>query len=679
METMPPLASNGPLASQLQMSQDGDDTIVVARAVRPPVAPAEQLPMVEIDQVAMSTAQVAQTPEKPTISCSSPFDSGIRMSQPPDAVHHENKPAATTLNDPSASLLSDRSGPRPAASPVSDPPSSPLSDLPSSPLSERSSFTDEAMDSPKEKDARSSLLDSLKRYALDQPLIDCAFERDDVQGILVLKPTADQWVDLPAILAFATHHGALEDGCFKLKLPDELRDPIPEKAAQKVPSIGYRPKKLKNSFWRIDTGPAEGVFSSSEQAANITDSPKAALAKLKRLLGKNDGKRMRDVRYRSDVPAWTPEQRKVAGVPQRSPLHPLKNDELEYTRAIIPGIHTPYVYESAAAFGATFQIHSEDFKLISLNHLYTGRKIWIVNPCTAIDAAEKAFSRRNKCAQFMRHRAEFIFPDKLEKLGVPYRIVDQRPGETIVILPDAYHQGFSTGYTLAEAKNYADAGWKIDDYQPCEASCMSKTAISSALMEKMEEGAQRLDLCRQYELPVEMPVLPTQESVPEDPPKAETKPASAAPSTAAPSHALKPIPGTLGTSISAKGTQQSRPNPAAVKTPSVRPVPVTKPLSAPKITPPEQYMHGPTPAVDSENTGGEIAVVSRPPAWTVQSAQADKAQPQQHRQSQQVQAQPPETGAIHVHVAQPLKREHGHDAMTYDDASESTGKRVKME
>jgi jumonji domain-containing protein 2 len=98
----------------------------------------------------------------------------------------------------------------------------------------------------------------------------------------------------------------------------------------------------------------------------------------------------------------------------------------------------------------------------------------------------------------MRHRAEFFFPEKLEKMGIPYRIVDQRPGETIVILPDAYHQGFSTGYTLAEAKNYAEMSWSTNRYQACSASCKLMTAIPEAFMAPLKEGQTRLDLCANY-------------------------------------------------------------------------------------------------------------------------------------------------------------------------------------
>lgn len=425
--------------------------------------------------------------------------------QKPQLATQEQEALAPTATNPLST-----SRPTTPTKQVSSGASSPLSCLSSSPLSERSSFTDDEPEPSLNVDP--VVNETFKRQHATEPqvLIDCAFERDgpEGEGVLRLKPTADQWANFPAILHFAKHHGALNDGCFKVILPAELQDPVPEKPQQVVPCNAYRPKRLKNNFWRVDVSPAQGTYSSEESNTDFTQSTQAALQKLKKLFCKNIDRRIRDVRYRADVPAWTKEQRRRAGVPERSPVHPLKGDELDFSHAIIPGIHTPYVYESAAPFGATFQIHAEDFKLISLNHLYKGRKIWIVIPSTSIDGAEVAFGRK-KCAQFMRHRAEFIFPDKLTQLKVPHRIVDQRPGETVVILPDAYHQGFSTGYTLAEAKNYADADWKIDEYEPCGIACKLPTAIPELFMRPVPEGQARLDLCARYDdagnmLPIHM-------------------------------------------------------------------------------------------------------------------------------------------------------------------------------
>ncbi|KAM0516265.1 hypothetical protein ACHAPE_005411 [Trichoderma viride] len=317
--------------------------------------------------------------------------------------------------------------------------------------------------------------------------------------ILHLRPTAEQWEDFPALLAFARNLHAEVDGCFKIILPEELQEPLPEKDSQYVTANAYRIRQINHrTFWQVSTVPSEGAFSSSEPEGELSGSVDEKFKKLKTLFNKSKDKQMRNVRYRVDVPAWTAKQRREAGVPERSPIHPLAGDKLDKTKAIIPGIHTPYVYESAQHFGATFQLHAEDFRLSSLNHLYKGRKIWIVVPATAVDVAEEALNRRGKCSQFMRHRAEFFFPEKLQKMGIPHRIVDQRPGETIVILPDAYHEGFSTGYTLAEAKNYADDDWTADTYQPCQPSCQLMTAIPAEFMRPLQEGEERLDLCAGY-------------------------------------------------------------------------------------------------------------------------------------------------------------------------------------
>ncbi|PNP58648.1 hypothetical protein THARTR1_01664 [Trichoderma harzianum] len=317
--------------------------------------------------------------------------------------------------------------------------------------------------------------------------------------VLHIRPTPEQWADFPGLLSFARSLHAELDGCFKIVLPEQLQEPLPEKASQLAPANAYRIKQINHrTFWQVSTVPSDGSFSSSEPDGELSGSVEEKFKKLKTLFNKSKDRQMRNVRYRVDVPAWTAKQRREAGVPEQSPIHPLAGDKLDRTKAIIPGIHTPYVYESAQHFGATFQLHAEDFRLSSLNHLYKGRKIWIVVPSTAVDIAEEALNRRGKCSQFMRHRAEFFFPEKLKKMGIPYRIVDQRPGETIVILPDAYHEGFSTGYTLAEAKNYADSDWTADTYQPCQLSCQLVTAIPAEYMRPLREGEDRLDLCAGY-------------------------------------------------------------------------------------------------------------------------------------------------------------------------------------
>ncbi|KPM40619.1 hypothetical protein AK830_g5973 [Neonectria ditissima] len=440
-----------------------------------------------------------RSPHEPAVAVQAHADPGpaavTHPSQPtnqglvpiPATLHLQVEPTpATDRQRPDQNLPpSDNVSPQPCLPteqiPVHDAPGSPMSWGGSSALS----------------DLNSSL------FLVDEELTHFSIQHDydDTDGhrVMRLEPTVDQWNDFPAMLAFARRQGADNDGCFKITLPLELQEALPDKNSQKVEANAYRPHQIKkNCFWRVDTVPSEGTFASSVPGPEFTASAAKAVDNLRKMYRKNNRKQIRNVRYRVDVPAWTPDQRLAAGVPQRSPIHPLKGDKLDRTRAIIPGIHTPYVYESGPHFGASFQIHAEDFRLVSLNHLYKGRKIWIVVPSTSVDIAEKALGRQNRCSQFMRHRAEFFFPQKLEKLGIPFRIVDQRPGETIVILPDAYHEGFSTGYTIAEAKNYADESWTTDTYQPCQPSCELVTAIPADLLRPLREGESQLNLCAGY-------------------------------------------------------------------------------------------------------------------------------------------------------------------------------------
>lgn len=329
-----------------------------------------------------------------------------------------------------------------------------------------------------------------------------SYERDEgSDGVLRLKPTMEQWDNFTAILSVARNLGAEQDGCFKVIIPEEALGPRPERPERTVDANAFKPQLIKATRnYRVHTVPTTTQFPASTvvEAPEEPAEPREAINKLRKLFSKNNNRQLRNVRYRVDVPAWTPAQRLAAGVPEQSPIHPLLGDRLERTKAIIPGIHTPYVYEAGPAFGATFQIHAEDYRLLSLNHLYEGRKIWIIIPSTSVDVAEEQLERKNRCSQFMRHRAEFVFPEKLDRLKVPYRIIDQRPGETIVILQDAYHEGFSDGYTLAEAKNYADASWQATTYQPCDTSCQLATAIPGDHMRLVQAGEERLDLCTAY-------------------------------------------------------------------------------------------------------------------------------------------------------------------------------------
>lgn len=391
----------------------------------------------------------------------------------------------TTIQDQQDAAKREETSSSEEAMDSSDTPASPASSILSLPLSQTPSLEEDV----------SSFLDT------DSETPAISYERDyGSDGILRLRPTLDQWQNFPAVLSVARNLGANEDGCFKVMIPEGATGPLPHRAARTDEANAFKPHLIKGTNnYRVHTIMATGEFPATpfEDTTDYSE-PRVAVKQLQRTFSKNNRRQLRGTRYRVDVPAWTPEQRLAAGVPEESPIHPLLGDRLDKTKAIIPGIHTPYVYEAGPAFGATFQIHAEDYRLLSLNHLYLGRKIWVIVPSLNVDQAEMKLERGDRCSQFMRHRAEFFFPAQLDRLEIPYRIVDQRPGETIIILQDAYHEGFSDGYTLAEAKNYADAGWNASTYQPCNESCRLATAIPGDHMKLIGEDEERIDLCTAY-------------------------------------------------------------------------------------------------------------------------------------------------------------------------------------
>lgn len=165
------------------------------------------------------------------------------------------------------------------------------------------------------------------------------------------------------------------------------------------------------------------------------------------------------VRYFVDLDARQEDQRRRIGLPPKSPIFPLEGNRLSETRTSIPGIHAPYAYVSGRAFGAPFAMHVEDCCLSSVNYLYAGEKIWYVlepEHGKILEERLAASNMRKKCSQFLRHSARYITQSSLDDWGISYKVVRQMPNEVIITFPGAYHQGFSTGFTCAEAVNYAD-------------------------------------------------------------------------------------------------------------------------------------------------------------------------------------------------------------------------------
>lgn len=156
----------------------------------------------------------------------------------------------------------------------------------------------------------------------------------------------------------------------------------------------------------------------------------------------------------------------------------------------VAGIHTPFLYSAGNAPGAPFAMHVEDYGLYSLNYLHIGApKNWVVVKPTDREQLEDHLRRyyqlkfgpfwtRPRCSQFVRHLSLWVPPALLKNWGVQYTMVEQQPGDLVITAPDSYHQGWNSGWNVAEAVNYggAKAAEHARGYQPCFRGCYPNPA-----------------------------------------------------------------------------------------------------------------------------------------------------------------------------------------------------------
>ncbi|KAK3326992.1 hypothetical protein B0T19DRAFT_460013 [Cercophora scortea] len=233
--------------------------------------------------------------------------------------------------------------------------------------------------------------------------------------------------------------GAGQIGAFKVVLPTTLQQALPPREEAKAkPCWGFQTAALPNKTYKIGMLPKRQAFRRSlpSEVLSIGD----AVKRHESQLGSQDG--MDGVYYRVDVPAETAQQRAAAGLPERSLIWPLKGNMLSRTKYSIPGLHTPFVYESGPKFGALFGDHEEHYRLFSISHLHTGQKLWKVVPPSAADAFAKKLKETDPeiiwdCEQCLRHAAMLVPPSILTEWGIPFTILDQRAPELVIVFPRA--------------------------------------------------------------------------------------------------------------------------------------------------------------------------------------------------------------------------------------------------
>ena len=132
-------------------------------------------------------------------------------------------------------------------------------------------------------------------------------------------------------------------------------------------------------------------------------------------------------------------------------------------RLKVAGVTAPWLY--VGGFFGAFCWHTEDMWMYSCNHLHEGApKSWYVVAAEHAAGFERA--ARSLLATTLREHPDLleqlvtmVAPSDLVAQGVPVYRITQRPGEFVVTFPRAYHAGFSHGFNVAEAVNFATPDW----------------------------------------------------------------------------------------------------------------------------------------------------------------------------------------------------------------------------
>eukprot|EP00736_Rhodelphis_marinus_P003613 Rmarinus@m.10949 len=137
---------------------------------------------------------------------------------------------------------------------------------------------------------------------------------------------------------------------------------------------------------------------------------------------------------------------------------------LHFEKTKMPGVTSPMLYIGQAF--SRFCWHHEDFRLYSCSYHHGGAaKTWYGVPGSAAEEFEAAVGKylppgkEGTAAKVLASKTVMFSPEVALQAGVPvYRAV-QTEGELIVTFPRAYHAGFSHGFNITEAVNFALVDW----------------------------------------------------------------------------------------------------------------------------------------------------------------------------------------------------------------------------
>lgn len=139
-------------------------------------------------------------------------------------------------------------------------------------------------------------------------------------------------------------------------------------------------------------------------------------------------------------------------------LWPNAGDQLAPLSLKMLGLHSPIAYVAGEQFGAVFNRHREDYDLHSIHFLYAGRKSLDCDTSFLIALFWRKNSKPPKVTNLAVNLCATTRYPLLEHNwingGIPYHVVDQQAGQSVITLPYTYLQGFSPASSVAEAVKF---------------------------------------------------------------------------------------------------------------------------------------------------------------------------------------------------------------------------------
>ncbi|EOY10093.1 Transcription factor, putative [Theobroma cacao] len=151
-------------------------------------------------------------------------------------------------------------------------------------------------------------------------------------------------------------------------------------------------------------------------------------------------------------------------------LPKLPNSTLRLLSYSIPGVTEPMLY--IGMIFSTFAWHVEDHYLYSINYHHSGApKSWYSVPGTSAPEFHKVVmdcvyapevllgGGEDGASALLAEKTTMFPPNILRENGVPVYKAVQMAGDYVITFPRAHHAGFSQGFSIGEAVNFADGGW----------------------------------------------------------------------------------------------------------------------------------------------------------------------------------------------------------------------------